>query len=365
MYPTKEQEVQLRKTAGTARYAYNWALATWKDMYSKYEEGTGTEKPTAFGLCNKWTKARPAWAKETARCAQQQAILNVGIAFQNLFKGICAYPQFHKKGRRDSFYVQNDKAWLVSDKVINLPKIGKVRLSEALRFQGKIMSYTVSHYAGQWHVSVQVETGVDNRPTCLNTDSVVGIDVGLKHIATASDGTVLDKPAQLDRLEVHLKASQRKLSRSQKGSSNRSKLLLRKQKIQNRINNIRQDAVHKFTHTICKNHATVVTESLDIQEMKAKASKTLRRNLQSSMMSELIRQVSYKAQKHIKVDRFFPSSKRCSRCGHVKDTLSLQERTYVCESCGLVIDRDMNAAMNLMQAGRVTPAVPVESAASR
>lgn len=360
MYPTREQEVQLRKTAGTARYAYNWALAEWKEMYRKVEEEGSTERPTAFGLCNRWTKERPEWAAETARCAQQQAIINVGTAFKNLWKGHCSYPQFHKKGRKDSFYVQADKAW-IKDKVVSLPRIGKVRLAEKLRFQGKIVSYTVTHYAGQWHVSVQVETPDDARPVCIAPDSVVGVDAGLKHIAVASDGSVLDQPAGLERLDVHLKDTQRKLSRSQKGSSNRAKLLLRKQKIQNRINNIRQDAVHKFTNGLAKNHGTVVTETLDIQEMKSKASKGLRRCLQSSMMSELIRQLSYKAQRHVKVDRFFPSSKRCSHCGNVKDSLALSERVYRCDVCGSVLDRDMNAALNLMQAGAVSPGVPVEA----
>ena len=152
MYPTREQEVQLAKTAGTARYAYNWALEKWKSMYQAVEDGTGTEKPSSYKLSAMWTKARPEWTYEVAFCTQQRAILNLGQAFQNLWKGKSKYPRFHKKGHKDSFYVTNDKAW-IRDKVINLPKIGKVRLAESLRYSGKIMSYTVSHYAGQWHVS--------------------------------------------------------------------------------------------------------------------------------------------------------------------------------------------------------------------
>ena len=363
IYPTREQEVQLYKTAGTSRYVYNWALAEWKSMYDAFDKGLSQEKPSAFKLSAKWTKERPDWSHETYRKAQSRAIINVGTAFQNLWKGHASYPKFHKKGRKDSFYVSNDDAHIRGSHII-LPRIGKVRLAEPLRYQGKIMSYVVSTYAGEWFVSVQVETNTDARTRCEAPNSAVGIDVGLSHIAVASDGTTLDMPKSLHRLDEHLKALQRKLSKKAKRSRNRSKALRRKQKVQRRINDIRQDAVHKFTSTVTKNHGIVVTEDLNIQGMVEKGSKSLRRSLAHSLMGEVIRQVSYKAQKHIMVDRFFPSSKRCSNCGFVKTNLELSERTYRCEACGLVIDRDYNASLNLMQAGKVIPGVPVESAAS-
>ena len=364
IYPTKEQETRLYKTAGTSRYVYNWALAEWKSMYDAFDKGLSQEKPSAFKLSAKWTKERPAWATEVARCSQTRAIINVGTAFQNLWKGHASYPKFHKKGSKYSFYVTNDGAH-IKGSYITLPKIGKVRLAEPLRYTGKIISYVVSTYAGQWFVSVQVETSVDARPRCEAPNSAVGIDVGLSHIAVASDGTTLDMPKSLKRLDEHLKALQRKLSKKAKRSRNRSKALRRKQKVQRRIDNIRQDAVHKFTHTITKNHGIVVTEDLNIEGMKQTGQKSLRRSLAHSLMGEVIRQVSYKAQRHVMVDRFFPSSKRCSNCGFVKTNLELSERTYKCEACGLVIDRDYNASLNLMQAGKVIPGVPVESASTR
>ena len=364
IYPTREQETQLYKTAGTSRYVYNWALAEWKSMYDAFDKGLSTEKPSFGKLSARWTKERPEWATEVARDSQTHAIMNVGTAFQNLWRGKAAYPKFHKKGRKDSFYVPNNKAYIEGSR-LSLPKIGKVRLAEPLRYTGKIMSYVVSTYAGEWFVSVQVELASDARPRCEAPNSSVGIDVGLSHIAVASDGTVLDMPKSLKRLDAHLKALQRKLSKKAKRSRNRSKALRRKQKVQRRIDNIRKDAVHKFTHTITKNHGIVVTENLDIEGMKQTGHKSLRRSLAHSLMGEVIRQVSYKAQKHIQVDRFFPSSKRCSNCGFVKTSLELSERTYKCEACGLVIDRDYNASLNLMQAGKVIPSVPVESASTR
>ena len=285
----------------------------------------------------------------------------MGTAFKNFFKGEADYPQFHKKGKkRDSFYVDNGHAYIEGNK-IHLPSIGKVKLSESLRFKGKIMGYTVSTYAGQWHVSVQVEVPEAKRE-CLNESSIVGIDVGLHHIAAASDGTTLDAPKSLKRLDVKLRNTQRALTRSQRNSKNHQKLLLKKQKVQNRINNIRSDVTHKFTSTITKNHGIVVVEDLNIRGMMKKAkSRKKRRNLSQSLMGIVISQLSYKAREVRKVDRYFPSSKLCSLCGHKKPHLGLQERTYKCEHCGAVLDRDYNAAINLCKAGTVSPGVPVET----
>ena len=133
-----------------------------------------------------------------------------------------------------------------------------MKLAEKLRFEGKILSYTVSHYADQWHVSVQVELEGDPRPQ-PQPNSTVGVDVGLLHVAVASDGTTCDAPDSLKHLERKLKARQRALSRSQRNSKNYQKKLLKKQKVQEKINNIRKDVTHKFTSTLCKNHAKVVT----------------------------------------------------------------------------------------------------------
>ena len=360
MYPTREQEVQLRKTAGTSRYAYNWAHAKWKEMYKAVVDGESTEKPSAFKLCSMWTQQRPEWSRETNRISQSRAILNVGQAFQNLWRGTGKYPTFHKKGRKESFYVDNTHVRWYGNK-LSLPNIGRVLLAEPIRYSGQVMSYTVSTYAGQWYVAVQVDTPEDVRPACCNPQSVVGVDVGLHHIAVASDGTICDAPESLKRLERKLKDRQRALARSQRNSNNYNKRLLSKQKVQNRINNIRKDVTHKFTTTISKNHGVVVTEDLNIQGMVQKAEHhSMRRSLGHSMMGMILWQLSYKAQKHVKAVRFFPSTKMCSCCGHVRGEVPLSERTYVCPACGAVIDRDMNAAVNLMKSGVVSPGVPVE-----
>ena len=207
-------------------------------------------------MCNLWTVQKPEWASETARCTQTQAIINLGKAYTNFFKKRAKRPTFHKKDHKQSFYINNVQAY-IRDSFIHLPQVGKVKLDEKLRFEGKILSYTVSHYADQWHVSVQVELQDDPRPQPPN--STVGVDVGLLHVAVASDGTTCDAPDSLKNLERKLKARQRALSRSQRNSKNYQKKLLKKQKVQEKINNIRKDVTHKFTSTLCKNHAKVVT----------------------------------------------------------------------------------------------------------
>ena len=354
MYPNKVQTELLKKTVGTVRYAYNWGLQKWNEEYQAFKEGLRDTKPSAFTLMKEWAAEKPDWARETAMKPQQRAFINLGIAWSNFFKKLSDKPKFHKKGSNDSFYCPNDTVKWFGNR-ISIPGVGRVKLAENLRFEGKIMSYTVSTYAGEWYVSVQIETS----DTAVNVpDSVVGVDVGLeKHPAYASDGTQLTLPLDtLKKLERKLKRAQKALDRSQKSSHNRAKRLLKKQKVQQKINNIRQDVTHKFTTKVCKSHATVVVEDLDIQGMLKKAKyKAVRRAFSSSLMSQIQWQLSYKAEYLIKAPSFYPSSKMCSNCGAIKPQLDPSVRTYKCERCGAVLDRDYNAALNLMKLGLVKP----------
>ena len=350
--PNKAQAVMLSKTAGTARYAYNWALAEtykgWKD--------TG-KNPSVYELDSRWTAEKPEWASETARTSQTRAILNTKSAykkfFENLKAGVYAgkqviHPSFKRKGVHDSFYVDNAHAKLCG-KHIKLPRIGSVRMTEKLRYSDcKIMSYTVSHEADGWYVSVQVELDEELRSS---SDSFVGVDVGCKVLAIASDGTECKTPGMLKDLERQLKRKQRLLARKARGSKNRAKARIKVAKAYKRIRNVKQDAMHKFTATIAKNHGVVVIEDLDVKGMKEGNNKYVRKGVQQSCMSEIHRQLMYKCNSYIKVDRYYPSSKTCSSCGFHKADLLLGERTFVCPSCGLTIDRDLNAALNLLHEG--------------
>ena len=165
-----------------------------------------------------------------------------------------------------------------------------------------------------------------------------------------SEGEVLDRPKAIPELEKKLKRAQRSLSRKQQGSRNRNKARWRVARIHRKIRCVKMDAVHKFTSRIAKNHGVICCENLCVSGMM-KSDKSIRKSVHNSIMSELRTLLAYKAQHYVEIDRFYPSSKRCSKCGHVKDELGLSERTYRCESCGNVLDRDYNAAINIRDEG--------------
>ena len=342
LYPNEQQRVMLAKTAGTARYCYNWGLAKWNEMYKN------EQKCDAYALARLWTKERPEWAKETYRGVQTKAFLNLGGAFTAFFQKKNKHPEFHKRGHKDSFYVDNAHARILSDFVIRLPKIGDVRMSEKLRFEGKILRYVVSKKADQWYVGISVE--LPGRVVSEEVSSPVGVDVGSKHWAVASDGSVLDKPKSISEREKRLKRYQRIMSRRQKGSKNRNKARSKVAREYKRISDIKLDAIHKFTSQLVKSHDLVCCEDLNVKGM-CKSVKSIRKAVHDSCMTEIRRQLQYKAAHYVEVDRSYPSSKRCSGCGHVKDDLTLKDRTYRCPSCGLVIDRDFNASINLKNEG--------------
>ena len=351
LYPTKEQEVLLNKTAGACRFAWNQALSYWDKQYKEHCENPEIKKPTTFAVAKWYMDNREEWSKEIAYSCQRQAILRLGTAFINFFKRPDAFkhPKFHKKGYDDYFDVNNDKLRFIHSRV-SIPKVGRIKIAEKLRFKGKICGYVVKKEAGNWFLIATVDTTEDVRPQCVAPDSTVGIDVGLQHPAVASDGTVLELPVEkLDKLEAKLKRQQKALSRSQRNSKRSYKTLIKKQRTQQKINNIRKDAVHKFTTAIAKNHGTVVIEDLDIQEMRDKApARSVRRAFSKSLMNMVHFQLSYKCQRLVKASRYYASSKLCSNCGHKKEDLKITDRTYVCPECGLSIDRDLNAALNLM-----------------
>ena len=340
--PNKAQAVLLSKTAGTARYAYNWGLAKWNEMYERGERCSWME------LSRLWTQERPDWSKETYRGSQTTALRQLGGAFQAFFQGFRAHPKFHRKGQKDSFYVDSFHAKLRGNKV-QFPSIGRVRMMEELRYSDcKILSYTVKRKADGWYVVISVEIEEDRR---TDSESFVGVDVGCKHLAIASDGTICDTPGKLKDLERQLRRRQRLLSRKAKGSHNRAKARLRLSRTFQRIQNIKNDTVHKFTAYIAKNHGTVCLETLDVKSMHTGENKYVRKGVQNSCMSEIHHQLKYKCNNYIEVDKYFPSSKTCSNCHSLKADLDLSERVYKCDNCHIELNRDLNAALNLRQEG--------------
>lgn len=345
IYPNAAQRKKLAQAVGTARFVYNWALKTWTDWYQDFKDGKREDKPNYVKLSALWTKVRPEWAAAVPRSGQDRAIKNLANSFVMFFKGASKHPVFHKKGRcHNAYYVGCAHGKIRKDgRHVHLPSIGDIRMAEELRLKGKISSYVVSEYADKWYVSIRVEIS-DTRKA---PSSTCGVDIGMKTPAVCSDGLVLTLPKEkLSRLEKSLKKAQRINSRREKNSKRKEKALRRIRRIRDKINNTRHDHINKFTTSVCKNHATVVIEDLTCTGLHSVPIRHIRSGMQKSCMSEVKRQLSYKAINLIIADKWYPSTQLCSNCG-ARQKLTLNTRIYKCPHCGTVIDRDLNAAINL------------------
>ncbi len=345
LYPTKQQEQILAGWVGAARFVYNWGLERWTTEYKDYKEGKREKAPNWVPLSREWTQDRPEWAKYIPRSIVAYALKNLNNAFLRVIKKTGGYPKFKKRGHcRESFWLKNEAAHFIDGKRIKLPYKMRMRTAEELRLQGKIQKYSIVHEAGNWFVYASVSM---DEPERVLTGSTCGVDVGMKTPAVCSDGTKLVLPeVKLRKLEKARRRQQKAVSRRKKASKRWQKALLRVQKIQVSINNIRCDAIHKFTTSVCKNHDTVVIEDLNLQGLHQVPIKNIRSGMVRSCMSEIRRQLEYKAYYIVIADKWYPSTQLCSNCGS-RQKLTLKQRTYHCPHCGLELDRDLNAAINL------------------
>ena len=346
--PTKQQEAYFQRAAGTARFAYNWALDTWQKQYEQ------DLKPTAFKLkkeLNQLKKKEFPWMSEVTKCAPEQALIDLGRAFTNFFRKISKYPKFKKKGLHDSFYLSND-TFELKDKKVRIPKLGWVKMTEQLRFQGKILSARVSRKAGYWFIAIQMEIPDPVFPTVKNHD-VVGLDFGINTLIMTSENQAFLAPKPLKQNLKKLRRLQKSLHRKVKGSNNRYKARQKLSRLYYKIDNIRKDYLHKLTTKLASTCETLVLEDLNVSGMLR--NRRLSRAISDLGFYELKRQFLYKKQAFgggiFIADRWFPSSKTCNNCGTIKEKLSLGNRTFTCTDCGYQQDRDLNAALNLRTAG--------------
>jgi putative transposase len=359
LYPTNEQAIELTKACGCARFTYNWALDEWKKMYDAHKSNPTFPKPNANLLKKKFNSIKSEqfpWVYDSPKDANQRAFTNLNNAFQMFFKGISDYPVFKKKNNKMSFYISNDK-FSVKDYKIQLPRIGIVEMTEKLRFEGKIKSAAISKTANKWFVSIAVDVGDEvykkSKSEIIKND-VLGIDLGLTTFATGSDGSQVLAPKPLKKHLKQLKRLNRKYSRSKKDSKNREKARMRLAKKHATIANIRHDFLHKLTTQTCRENQTVVIEDLSVKKMMMK-NHHLAQAIGDVGWGEYRRQMAYKNQIYdanlIVAPPFYPSSKTCSCCGWVDNDLTLEDRTFECKECGLVMDRDLNASINLHTLG--------------
>lgn len=379
MDTTVKQRRYFERAAGCDRFVWNIALEMWN---AEYKAGG---KPKASELKKRFNAVKYQqypWMREVHRDAHADPFARLQQAWSTWFKAQkrgdkrARPPRFHKKGRRASFYVANDKLRIGKDGwSATLPLVGSVRMRERLRFAGKIMGAVVSRTAGRWFVSIQVDVEDSKAQRRRTGHGVAGVDVGIKHAAVITRevaGEVattefVDAPKPLKKSLRKLRRMQRSTSRRQKGGKNRTKLVHKVASVHARIASIRDDFWNKLTTRLCRENQAVAIEDLNVKGMVG--NRRLARALSDVGFGTFRQKMEYKTKLYgtrlVLADRWYPSSKTCSRCGAVKKVLGLGDRVFRCDECGHVQDRDVNASTNLCglakrsvptACGEITPA---------
>lgn len=354
--------MRLAKSVGARRYVYNWGLAESQRTYERFGKRLRLSELKARLVDLK--KSECPWLYELSAHIGQQALVDLDNAFDQFFKALkgegpkSGYPRFKRKGVHDSARLYEVD---LRERHIRLPKIGLVRLKETRSdraFQGRILSATIRRRADRWFVSLAVERKREilfPRPVERQSD-VVGIDLGLKVAAVIHDGSgtrVVEPRRALRKNLAKLRQLDRQLARKQKGSRNQAKARLRQARLHYKISCQRQDFLHQLSSSLAKTKSVIVVEDLHVRGMQR--SKRLALSISDAGLGELRRQLAYKSDWYgsrlVIADRFFASSKTCSGCGVIKESLRLSKRVFDCDACGLSLDRDENAAINLRRFG--------------
>lgn len=358
IYPTEVQEQKLWKSVGTARWAYNFALSmkekTYKETGKAMSEGNIRKLITQMKQTEEFS-----WLKEVSAQIPKQAVKDLDVAYQKFFKGLSHKPKYKSRKRsRKSFYNAYDKLKVKSGKLVNIEKIGWVKTNEQLPIGEEYSNPRVSFDNKYWYISVGIEVEeMLERLTNVN----LGIDLGISELAVCSDKkryANINKTRLVKKLEKRMRRLQRQVSKkyliNKEGStfvktSNIIKLEKKIQLLYRRLTNIRKNYLHQTTSQIVKTKPfRLVIEDLDVRGMLK--NRHLSKAIKNQGFYEFRRMLEYKCKLKgidlIIADRFYPSSKICSKCGNINKNLKLSDRVYKCK-CGLSIDRDLNASINL------------------
>lgn len=362
--PTPLQASYFEQAAGNARFAYNWALAKAKERMDENNccfpptpytplmrpRQTGRDLDKRF---NAIKEQQFPFMQLATKHAGQRAILNLGGTLDRWRSGQNAFPKFHKKGERDSFYIGKVA---VKVKRVQIPGSRQVKgfrckMRERLRFDGDISYAVVSKTAGRWFVSILVDTDGSHLPDA-SPEGEVGIDLGIRDMATLSNGEKYKAPKPLKNALSRLRFLSKAHSRKQKGSANRRKFAMRLAKLHARIANIRNDYLHKLSTALTRRFKHIRVENLRVKNMVKQRS--LSRAIVDMGWGEFVRQLTYKA--HMRggsVEKVNPrnTSRACSKCGAINDKLGRGTTKWQCAHCGAVHDRDVNAAINILAGG--------------
>nr|DAT66366.1 MAG TPA: endonuclease [Caudoviricetes sp.] len=366
--PNNKAKTHFKKAFGCARLAYNWALSKWQENYKLGIKSNWVDLLNEF---NKIKKTQFPYVSDVSTYATLQPFRDLDKAMQKFYRdlkqGKVSYPRFKKKkDNSGSFYIPGQTTEVKNEKYLWVPKLGLVKMTESLKFKGKINSVTISQKGDKFYASFSMEITEDEylrtHKAPKQNDLAVGIDLGIKTFLTLSNGLQIEAPKPLNKLNRLLIRRQRQLDKklhprtkaeALKGvqkSNNYNKASLKLNKVHQMVANIRKDYLHKLTSSLVANIQNFAIEDLNVNGMKQ--NHTLAKCLSDISFFEFRQMLQYKSEfNHRKVhvvDRFYPSSKTCSNCGNIKKDLTLNDRTYQCEACGLVIDRDYNASLNLL-----------------
>ncbi|WP_028231460.1 RNA-guided endonuclease InsQ/TnpB family protein [Paraburkholderia mimosarum] len=351
-YPTPEQKMVLARTFGCARFAYNHMLQFRTDAWYQRQERIGYHETSAALTALKKTPEY-AWLNEVSSVPVQQALRHLQTAFANFFAKRAKYPNFRcKDGMQSAEYTTSAFKW--DGKALTLAKMREplaIRWSRTIPKGCKVTTCIVSKdAAGRYHVSMLCKDVVCPKS---EVDAKVGVDLGLTHFAILSTGEKIGAPNAFRKSEKKLAKLQRRLAKKQKGSANRNKAKLKVARMHAKIVDARRDFLHKLSTRLINENQVIVIESLAVKNMQKNS--RLAKSISDASWSEFLRQLKYKAQWYgrtlVRIDRWYPSSKLCSDCGHTAAKMPLSVRSWTCPECGSIHDRDINAARNVLAAG--------------
>ena len=358
LIPNSEQEELIKKTFGCVRFVYNQMLAERKEQYEKYQEDKEALKQLKLPTPAKYKKEY-TWLNEVDSLALANAQLNLNIAYKNFFRDKSkGFPKFKSKHRDKKSYTTNNQGGTIRRidlTHIRLPKLRDVRikLHRPLPEDGIIKSATISQTAtGMYYISILVEFEDKIKPVKPRPQTTLGLDYSAKSLYVDSQANSADYPKFYRKAEAKLQKAQRKLSKRKKGSNNRDKQRKKVAKLHERVANQRKDFLHKLSRQLADKYDAVVIENLNMRSMAQglKLAKSTNDNGFGMLKTFLEYKLKEQGKKLVIIDKWYPSSKLCSFCGTVNGSLTLADRNWTC-SCGAILDRDINAAINIKNEG--------------